>query len=535
MCGRQCPPCTRIPYINIHIIYEHVYFPQDVPDSEPLIPGGAVFVSSCLSFVTASTRAVVVWDALTGRPSRVFDTRITDGAEISAISVDARGRKIFVGDTRGCTRVVNLLSGAVMKELDPRASRPRAEAAPIIRAIKRAKTLAPAAHGVAATASTFSMAAATAAPNRMPGVPLRAQESRRDGGQLPTAAAGTAATSSGHVSSPHMAKLLPLTHATATEKGGGFTILRLIWTSRQEVLSLSQDGSVWSCDDSSLEGYGGKNSRVSTILRLFPMPLESVRLQAPSSASSSAVAMERKPSHVAAANRTRATTSLSYGTSTGSSSSNSFTRLRVWRAAASNICSSAAAPVVGTSAAQSQDEKSIDNAALHGQNAAIYGQQRIEEEAELFSALPQVAPVKIAPPSLSGALDIIDCDDDDGEPSGTFLTGLRITAPTPRATTNVQDDDLFTTHLSSSSSSNSSSGNTPSGFTASLHSLDSSSPGAFVDKELQQHNEPPVTSTNSTPETTSQHSTNSPKTPTPTFLPPASPLVQVRACGCKFI
>lgn len=96
---------------------------QDLPDREPLIT--SQFISPSLNFMTATAGAIVIWDALSGRPVRVYDNRICDGREIVSAILDKRQRKVIVGDVGGHQYVINLVSGSVMKQLDPRASKPR--------------------------------------------------------------------------------------------------------------------------------------------------------------------------------------------------------------------------------------------------------------------------------------------------------------------------------------------------------------------------------------------------------------------------
>ena len=191
-----------------------------------------------------------------------YDTVYTASSSLSFSSYsscflpDARGRKIIVGDAAGCTHVVNLLSGAVMKDLDPRSARPRASATPLLRAISQVNS-----HAAVAAAFTPSIGASSggATSSRASGPSTMSAVVRTDSSGVITASIGASAGGSGSVSGP--------------------AVLWLTWTPRQEVVSYSADGSVWACDDNSLEGYGGTGSRVSTLLRIFPLPLEAIRVQ----------------------------------------------------------------------------------------------------------------------------------------------------------------------------------------------------------------------------------------------------------------
>jgi hypothetical protein len=65
-----------------------------------------LFSMATLKFITVTAVCVRVWDALTGRVDRSYDgRRICEGAEISAACLDARGRKLIVGDSVGKTMV----------------------------------------------------------------------------------------------------------------------------------------------------------------------------------------------------------------------------------------------------------------------------------------------------------------------------------------------------------------------------------------------------------------------------------------------
>lgn len=196
---------------------------QDLPDHEPLLH--ASFVSPTLTFLTASSQAIVIWDALTGRPTRVYDSRICDGHEITSVTLDERGRKIFVGDATGNVRVINLLSGAVMKELDPRASRNP--------------------------------------PGGGKGVlPMRDFDLDRTIGS--SSALVSAARASG--ASPGVA---------------GVPILALLYCGNSlAVYSVDGRGAVWLLDDAPIDGYGGVGSASSTLMRILPLPLEIPRLHA---------------------------------------------------------------------------------------------------------------------------------------------------------------------------------------------------------------------------------------------------------------
>ena len=57
-----------------------------------------------------------VWDAKTGRLNSVYRGLTSPNAELTAIILDNRERKLFVGDSDGCIYTVNIKNGAKMKE-----------------------------------------------------------------------------------------------------------------------------------------------------------------------------------------------------------------------------------------------------------------------------------------------------------------------------------------------------------------------------------------------------------------------------------
>ena len=71
------------------------------------------WVGDSSSFITISDRNVVVWDALIGSKS-VFNDDIHD-ADITAACLDARRRKMVIGDANGRINVYNHLNGQPMK------------------------------------------------------------------------------------------------------------------------------------------------------------------------------------------------------------------------------------------------------------------------------------------------------------------------------------------------------------------------------------------------------------------------------------
>ena len=66
------------------------------------------------TFITAHAKCVKVWDANNGELSCVF--RDLSSHEITAICMDSRERKLFVGDSKGKVIAINIKNGAKMKK-----------------------------------------------------------------------------------------------------------------------------------------------------------------------------------------------------------------------------------------------------------------------------------------------------------------------------------------------------------------------------------------------------------------------------------
>jgi hypothetical protein len=294
---------------------------QDLPDREPLLT--SQFIAPSLNFMTATASAVVVWDALSGRPLRVYDNRICDGKEITCATLDRRQRKIIVGDITGRQWVINLVSGAVMKQLDPRASKPRKA---VLAATEQRRKVALAAllsssatlSGAGADAAAAAVAAAaagtsqelsvwTAGPsgggsaaslieggNTMANAPagsssssaaVHANASKGQVAQTGTGAGGSSALATLDARTPRGFTVVTTKsgkHVAVSDNGGlppyNAPLTLLAFSPRLEVLSTAGDGSVWLCEERS-EGWG-LGSLTSTIVRVFSLPLELYRTTA---------------------------------------------------------------------------------------------------------------------------------------------------------------------------------------------------------------------------------------------------------------
>ena len=76
----------------------------------------AVFNSVSLTVISAAGRSVKIWNALTGKVARVY--RDLAASDITALCLDDRQRKFFVGDHFGTIKCYNYSNGALMKEFD---------------------------------------------------------------------------------------------------------------------------------------------------------------------------------------------------------------------------------------------------------------------------------------------------------------------------------------------------------------------------------------------------------------------------------
>lgn len=75
----------------------------------------AMYDAKQLTFVSAGSSMVKVWNALTGKPKKIF--REVVQSDISSVCIDDRGRKVFVGSALGNIVGVNLSNGAKVKTL----------------------------------------------------------------------------------------------------------------------------------------------------------------------------------------------------------------------------------------------------------------------------------------------------------------------------------------------------------------------------------------------------------------------------------
>ena len=66
------------------------------------------------TFITAHPKCIKIWDATTGALQSVF--RDLTHKEITAICLDSRKRKLFVGDSKGRMFSINIKNGAKMKK-----------------------------------------------------------------------------------------------------------------------------------------------------------------------------------------------------------------------------------------------------------------------------------------------------------------------------------------------------------------------------------------------------------------------------------
>lgn len=68
-----------------------------------------------LCFVTMHSDCIKIWDAKTGKLQSVYRGLNSPNSELTAMILDYRQRKLFLGDSEGCIYTVNIKNGAKMK------------------------------------------------------------------------------------------------------------------------------------------------------------------------------------------------------------------------------------------------------------------------------------------------------------------------------------------------------------------------------------------------------------------------------------
>ena len=76
------------------------------------------YSSATLEIYQAAGSNLHVYDASTGRHKKTL-RNLTDGAKITCMCLDSIGRKLFVGDSKGHTTLVNLITGSAILQLPP--------------------------------------------------------------------------------------------------------------------------------------------------------------------------------------------------------------------------------------------------------------------------------------------------------------------------------------------------------------------------------------------------------------------------------
>eukprot|EP00753_Platysulcus_tardus_P022466 PLAT9620.1.p1 GENE.PLAT9620.1~~PLAT9620.1.p1 ORF type:complete len:1763 (-),score=707.77 PLAT9620.1:73-5361(-) len=88
------------------------YFESQERQATQHTPVGAIYNPTTLQLIVAAGRSIYVWDVQTGMIVDEFAL----ASEVTALILDDRQRKIFVGTHKGTVHVLNTLNGAVMKE-----------------------------------------------------------------------------------------------------------------------------------------------------------------------------------------------------------------------------------------------------------------------------------------------------------------------------------------------------------------------------------------------------------------------------------
>eukprot|EP00474_Spongospora_subterranea_P004589 CRZ05047.1 hypothetical protein [Spongospora subterranea] len=89
---------------------------REVINQDEFLIFGAYVDHACV-FITATSKTVRFWNALTGCLKEQYDN-LMDDYEISTICLDTTERKMIVGDCTGRIHIFNAISGGIMKKLD---------------------------------------------------------------------------------------------------------------------------------------------------------------------------------------------------------------------------------------------------------------------------------------------------------------------------------------------------------------------------------------------------------------------------------
>jgi hypothetical protein len=102
-----------------------VRWQQMVSKAEDTAPSVVIFNTLLMHFVTAAGGDVHVWDSRTGSRIRSFARILPGGEEVSAMALDYRQRKLYVGGVGGYLGAFSYISGECMKHLEPMESEVR--------------------------------------------------------------------------------------------------------------------------------------------------------------------------------------------------------------------------------------------------------------------------------------------------------------------------------------------------------------------------------------------------------------------------
>lgn len=95
-----------------------VFYDYDEPTDQHLsdesAPIAVLYNSVFYTFITAHAKCVKIWDATTGELNSVF--RDITSKEITAICMDSRERKLFIGTQKGKVFAINIKNGVKMKK-----------------------------------------------------------------------------------------------------------------------------------------------------------------------------------------------------------------------------------------------------------------------------------------------------------------------------------------------------------------------------------------------------------------------------------
>ena len=109
-------PEKRI-YAGFRFLHQFTYDePRDQHLADEGIAVAAIYNELFNTFITAHPHTIKIWDATNGQLVQVFRDAVKEDAEITAISLDSRQRKLYLGNSKGRVVSINVKNGARIKK-----------------------------------------------------------------------------------------------------------------------------------------------------------------------------------------------------------------------------------------------------------------------------------------------------------------------------------------------------------------------------------------------------------------------------------